>query len=74
MVFLARNEPTGEPVEPGVHDLIMLAANSERLPELRKRLAVTGGATSWFRSSILTVFRPLSLAFLHVERLVRQGE
>src|SRR5271170_3023577 len=34
----------GEPVEPDEHDLAMLTANSERLAELRERLA----NLSWF--------------------------
>ena len=43
-VFPARDDATGEPVEPGEHDLAMLTANPERLAELRKRL----GNLSWF--------------------------
>jgi hypothetical protein len=43
-VFPARDDATGEPVEPGEHDLAMLTADSERLAELRKRLA----NLSWF--------------------------
>ena len=43
-VFPPRDDATGEPVEPGVHDLAMLANNSERLAELRQRLA----NLSWF--------------------------
>ena len=43
-VFPPRDDATGEPVEPGEHDLAMLTANSERLAELRKRLA----NLSWF--------------------------
>ena len=43
-VFPPRHDATGEPVEPGEHDLAMLTANSERLAELRKRL----GNLSWF--------------------------
>jgi hypothetical protein len=39
-----RGNATGEPIEPGEHDLAMLTANSERLSELRKRLA----NLSWF--------------------------
>jgi hypothetical protein len=40
-VFPPRDDATGEPIE---HDLAMLTANSERLSELRKRLA----NLSWF--------------------------
>ena len=36
-VFPPRDDATGEPVEPGEHDLAMLTANPERLAELRKR-------------------------------------
>ena len=43
-VFPFRDDQNGEPVEPGEHDLAMLTANSERLSELRKRLA----NLSWF--------------------------
>ena len=43
-VFPPRAEATGEPVEPGIHDLAMLANNSERLAELRQRLS----DLSWF--------------------------
>jgi hypothetical protein len=43
-VFPPRDDATGEPVEPGVHDLAMLANYSERLAELRQRLA----NLSWF--------------------------
>ena len=43
-VFPARDDATGEPVEPDEHDLAMLTANSERLAELRERLA----NLSWF--------------------------
>ena len=43
-VFPPRDDATGEPVEPGEHDLAMLMANSERLAEVRKRLA----NLSWF--------------------------
>jgi REP element-mobilizing transposase RayT len=43
-VFPPRDDATGEPVEPGEHDLAMLTANSERLAELRKRLS----NLSWF--------------------------
>ncbi len=43
-VFPPRDDATGEPVEPGVHDLAMLANNSERLAELRQRLS----NLSWF--------------------------
>src|SRR5580693_2287443 len=43
-VFRPRDDATGEPVEPGEHDLAMLTANPERLAELRKRLA----NLSWF--------------------------
>jgi hypothetical protein len=43
-VFPPRDDATGEPVEPGVHDLAMLANNSERLAEQRQRLS----NLSWF--------------------------
>ncbi len=43
-VFPPRDDATGEPVEPGEHDLAMLTANSDRLAEVRKRLA----NLSWF--------------------------
>jgi hypothetical protein len=43
-VFPPRDDATGDPIEPGEHDLAMLTANSERLSELRKRL----GKLSWF--------------------------
>jgi hypothetical protein len=43
-VFPTRDDATGEPVEPDEHDLAMLTANSERLAELRERLA----NLSWF--------------------------
>ena len=43
-VFPPHDDATGEPVEPGEHDVAMLTANSERLVELRKRLA----SLSWF--------------------------
>ena len=43
-VFPPRDDATGEPVEPNEHDLAMLTANSERLAELRERLA----NLSWF--------------------------
>jgi hypothetical protein len=43
-VFPPRHDATGEPIEPGEHDLAMLTANSERLSELRTRLA----NLSWF--------------------------
>jgi hypothetical protein len=43
-LFPPHDDATGEPVEPGEHDLAMLTANSERLSELRKRLA----DLSWF--------------------------
>jgi hypothetical protein len=43
-VFPARDDATGEPVEPGAHDLAMLTAKSERLAELRERVA----NLSWF--------------------------
>jgi hypothetical protein len=43
-VFPPRDDATGEPVEPGEHDLAMLTANSDRLAEVRKRLA----SLSWF--------------------------
>ena len=43
-VFRTRDDATGEPVEPDEHDLAMLTANSERLAELRERLA----NLSWF--------------------------
>ena len=43
-VFPPRDDGTGEPIEPGEHDLAMLTANSERLAELRKRLS----NLSWF--------------------------
>ncbi len=39
-----RHDATGEPVEPNEHDLAILTANSERLAELRQRLA----NLSWF--------------------------
>jgi hypothetical protein len=34
-VFPPRDDATGEPVEPGEHDLAMLTANSDRLAEVR---------------------------------------
>ncbi len=43
-VFPPRDDATGEPVEPDEHDLAMLTANSDRLAEVRKRLA----NLSWF--------------------------
>jgi hypothetical protein len=43
-IFPARDDATGKPVEPDEHDLAMLTANSERLAELRERLA----NLSWF--------------------------
>ena len=43
-VFPPRDEATGEPVEPGEHDLAMITADSEKLAERRKRLA----SLSWF--------------------------
>ena len=42
--FPRHDDATGQPVEPGEHDLAMLTANPERLAELRKRLA----NLSWF--------------------------
>jgi len=39
-----RDDATGEPVEPREHDLAMLTVNSDRLAEVRKRLA----NLSWF--------------------------
>ena len=38
-VIPARDDAIGEPVEPGAHDMPMLAANSEWLAELRERFA-----------------------------------
>jgi hypothetical protein len=38
-IFPRRHDATGEPAEPDEHDLAMLTANSERLAELRERLA-----------------------------------
>src|SRR5271156_3334316 len=38
-VFPHRDEATGEPIEPGEHDLAMISADSEKLAERRKRLA-----------------------------------
>ena len=43
-VFPPRDDATGEPVEPGIHDLGMVANNSERPAELRQRLS----SLSWF--------------------------
>ena len=43
-LFPPRDDATGEPVEPVEPDLAMITANSERLAELRKRLA----SLSWF--------------------------
>ncbi len=43
-IFPPRQDATGEPVEPNEHDLTMLTANSDRLAELRERLA----NLSWF--------------------------
>jgi REP element-mobilizing transposase RayT len=43
-VFPPRDDATGEPVEPGEHDLAMITANSEKLAERRKRFA----SLSWF--------------------------
>jgi hypothetical protein len=43
-VFPPRDDATCEPIEPGEHDLAMLTANTDRLAELRKRLA----NLSWF--------------------------
>jgi len=43
-VFPPRDDATGEPVEPGEPDVAMLAANPERLVELRRCLA----SLSWF--------------------------
>ena len=43
-IFPPGDDATSEPVEPGVHDLAMLANNSERLAELRQRLS----DLSWF--------------------------
>ena len=43
-VFPPRDEATGEPVEPGEHDLAMITADSEKLAERRKRLS----SLSWF--------------------------
>ena len=43
-IFQPRHDETGEPVEPNEHDIAMLTANSERLAELRERLA----NLSWF--------------------------
>jgi hypothetical protein len=43
-VFPPRDDATGEPIEPGEHDLAILTSNSGRLSELRKRLA----NLSWF--------------------------
>jgi len=43
-VFPPRDDATGEPVEPVEPDLAMLTANSDRLAEVRKRLA----NLSWF--------------------------
>jgi hypothetical protein len=42
--FPPRDDATGEPVEPNEHDLAMLTAKTERLAELRVRLA----NLSWF--------------------------
>jgi hypothetical protein len=43
-LFPPRDDATGEPGEPGEHDLAMVTANSERLAEVRKHL----GDLSWF--------------------------
>jgi hypothetical protein len=43
-IFPPRHDATGENVEPNEHDRAMLTANSERLAELRERLA----NLSWF--------------------------
>jgi hypothetical protein len=43
-IFPPGDDATGKPVEPNEHDLAMLTANSERLAELRERLA----NLSWF--------------------------
>jgi hypothetical protein len=43
-VFPPRDDATGEPVEPGEHDLAMITTNSDKLAERRKRLA----SLSWF--------------------------
>src|SRR5262249_41988572 len=43
-VFPPRDDATGKPVEPSDHDLAMITADSNRLAELRKRLA----SLSWF--------------------------
>ncbi len=63
-VFPPRDDATGEPAEPSVHDLAMLANNSERLAELRQRLS----NLSWFTfkqaagrpSSLLDAAAPLA--------------
>jgi len=49
-IFPRRDRATGEPVEPDEHDLAMVMADSERLAELRKRLA----SLSWFMRSSIT--------------------
>ena len=38
-VFPRRDDATGEPVEPGEHDLAMFLTDPDRLAEVRKRLA-----------------------------------
>jgi REP element-mobilizing transposase RayT len=43
-LFPPRDDATGEPAEPGEHDLAMITGNTERLSELRKRLS----NVSWF--------------------------
>ena len=43
-IFPPHDDTTGEPVEPGEHDLAMITASSEKLAERRKRLA----SLSWF--------------------------
>ena len=53
-VFRPCDDATGEPVEPGEHDLTMLTANPERLVELPKRLATL----SWFMRCLCENLNP----------------
>jgi hypothetical protein len=53
-VLAPRDQATGDPVEPGEHDLAMITADSEKLAERRKRLA----SLSWFMRCLFSHDEP----------------
>ena len=66
-VFPPRDDATGEPVEPGEHDLAMITANSEKLAERRKRLA----SLSWFMRCLCeTIARAPMTAGRHQRKIL----